>query len=77
MHDRQFELQMDEWAEAMQEELNQEEDEQFMVQMHIYDILDEADRWGMKKEVYESAQEYLNTMEIIQAYGQAFNDWIK
>ena len=71
MHDRQFELEIDKWTELMQEELNQEEDEQSMVQMHIYDILDEAGRWGMRQEVYDSAQEYMNSGEIIDAYNLA------
>ena len=57
MHDRQFELEMDKWAEVMQEELNQEEDEQNQIQLHINDVLEEASRWGMRNEVEQSAKE--------------------
>lgn len=77
MHDRQFELEIDKWTELMQEELNQEEDEQNQIQLHINDILDEAGRWGMRQEVYDSAQEYMNSGEIIDAYNLAFKEWIK
>ena len=78
MHDRQFELEMDKWAEVMQEELNQEEDGQNQIQLHINDVLEEASRWGMRNEVEQSAKEYwLYGNDIISCYNEAFKDHIK
>lgn len=65
MHDRQFELDNE---IALQK------------QIEIEELLQEADRWGLRGEVEMYAQKNLEetpTMEILDAYYNAFNDWIK
>jgi len=65
MHDRQFEL---------NNELTIQQ------QIEIEEILWEADRWGLRGEVEMFAQKNLEetpTMDILDAYYHAFNDWIK
>lgn len=79
MLDKDFELQLDKWAIQMQNELKLE-DEQLQVQTHINEILDEANRWGMRQEVYDSAQQNIeegSSLDIITAYNLAFSEWIK
>lgn len=47
---------------------------------HIQEILDEAGRVGMRREVEETAKSYLiinSDMNIVQTYDQAFNELIK
>lgn len=65
MHDRQFELDNELTLDQLYE---------------IEEVLQEADRWGLRGEVEMYAQKNLKetpTMEILDAYYHAFNDWIK
>lgn len=51
-----------------------------MVQHQIEEILLEADRWGLRGEVEMYAQKYIDdepTIDIIEAYNNAFNEWVK
>lgn len=76
MLDKEFELQMDEMAQKLQYELYLED--QF--EIYINEILDEAARWGMRQEVYESAQQNIQndpSIDVITAYNMAFSEWIK
>lgn len=76
MLDKEFELQMDDMTQRLQYELYLEE----QTEMHINEILDEAARWGMRQEVYDSAQQNIQndpSTDVITAYNLAFSEWIK
>lgn len=79
MLDKDFELMLDKFAEQVQLEM-MEEDYHNQIQLHIEEVLEEAGRWGMRQEVYESAQQHLQddpAIDVITAYNQAFSEWIK
>lgn len=79
MLDKDFELMLDKFAEQVQLEM-MEEDYQNQIQLHIEEVLEEAGRWGMRQEVYESAQQQLQenpSIDVITAYNQAFSEFIK
>lgn len=79
MIDRDFESQMEYLEDRLQFELIQE-DLLNQTQLHINDILDEAGRWGMREEVYQSAQQNLqhdSSLDVITAYNHAFGEWIR
>lgn len=49
-------------------------------QLWITEILEEAASFNLREEVYESAQQNLEkdcTISIIEAYQEAFNEWVK
>lgn len=76
MIDKEFELQMDQLSERLQYELFLEEQSE----IYINEVLDEAARWGMRQEVYESAQQNIQndpSLDVLTAYNQAFSEWIK
>lgn len=79
MLDKDFELMLDNFAEQVQLEM-MEEDYHNQIQLHIEDVLEEAGRWGMRQEVYDSAQQQLQenpSIDAITAYNQAFSEFIK
>jgi hypothetical protein len=47
-------------------------------QMDIELILTEASAWGLRIEVEQSAQQFINEgVESVTAYDYAYNEWIK
>lgn len=49
-------------------------------QLWITEILEEASSFNLREEVYETAQQNLeedSTISIIDAYQQAFDEWVK
>ena len=50
------------------------------VQHQIEEILLEADRWGLRGEVEMFAERMISddpTIDVIEAYHNAFNEWVK